>query len=248
MYNTFSCVASSVVSLYDSASHYWPLDYTSGTIDDVKSNRSGVIRGSSNNINFSGPKRQFLYTEGNSWLDLGDFRGTCLSEPAFCVNSVTVSIWLRYTYQLPYKKQVFLGTTSKNCSRGFTIYSEPGARDKNAVVVKVSTLKRDWLGRLQVTSGRWTHVMFTWSNSSGLSVYNNCELVSSSQRGRSVTPAHVCSTSDRWSGHLSLSSSNDGRKRTRSDCSYDDVAVWYTKLSSQDLDSLFGEKVGKLLI
>ena len=234
----------SSVSPFQSAAHYWPLDKTSG-IYDVKSKRYGDIQGTKRDINFAGPNGEFLYAEGTSWIDLGDFKGTCLSDPMACANAMTVSLWLRYSFQRDNNKQYFLGTISRERPQGFAIFSESRTKAKDVVVVRVSTTDREWTGTLQLPPGRWAHVMFTWSNTSGLSVYKNCLAVSLTQNARSVSRPTVASPSNSLATHLSLSSSNDGRKKTEADCSYDDVTVWYSSLPSHMRNSLCRDKVGK---
>ena len=238
-------VPSPGASPYRSAAHYWPLDKSSG-IYDVKTNTTAEIIGSTTNINFAGRMGQFLYKEGSTWVDLGDFNGTCLSEPALCTDHLAVALWLRYSGQDQRKKQVFLATTSKLRPRGFVIFSEIGIKTQNVVIVKVTSLDREWSGSLQLPPGVWHHVMFTWSNSSGLSVYRNAELVSSAVSGRvAYHPTVTAAAVPARQAHLSLSGSNDGRKRTKSDCSYDDIAVWYRNLAAAERDSLLRQKVGE---
>ena len=224
--------------LFDSAAHYWPFDHYHG-IMDIKTNITGDKHGKIENILFQGPGigNDFLRTNGKAWVDLGNFTGSCLAEPARCTEALTVFLWLKYSPSN--RRRYLLGTSSHLAfSEGFTIY-----KDNNSIVVRVNNGKREWNGSLTLKPNIWSHVMFTWDYK-GLALFQNCNqmaLVSESTR----KTTRRSNRSNILEHYLSLSGAQIARPELGVKASYDDLTVFYRKLESHERNWICLNKLGE---
>ena len=228
--------------LFDSAAHYWPFDRHLGIVD-IKTNITGVKHGKIENILFKGPGTGVLHTNGKAWVDLGNFTGSCLAEPARCTEALTVFLWLKYS---PTKRRRYLLGTSSHLafSEGFTIYKDSEEKANNSIVIRVNNGQREWTGSLTLKPGIWWHVMFTWHYKLGLALFQNCNQMAlvldstlkTTRRGnRSNILEH----------YLSLSGAQIAKPELGVKASYGDLAVFYRKLESNERNWICLNKLGE---
>lgn len=80
---------------------------------------------------------------------------------------VTVSLWLLYESSTPGVAQTLLAVgDQENGDRGIHLYQEEGSREELTFSVKVDL--RQCLVKFEVPQRVWTHLVFTWSRTTGL--------------------------------------------------------------------------------
>ena len=231
--------------LFDSADHYWPFDRHRGIVD-IKTNITGDKRGKIENILFKGPGNGFLHTNGKAWVDLGNFTGCCLAEPARCTEALTVFLWLKYS---PSKRRRYLLGTSSHLafSEGFTIYKDSDTRANNSVIIRVNNGKREWTGYLTLKPNVWSHVMFTWDSKLGLALFENCNQMAL-VLGSTLKTTSRSNRSNILEHHLSLSGAQIAKPELGVKASYDDLTVLYRKLESHEINWICLNKLGEYKI
>lgn len=217
--------------LFDSAAHYWPFDRRHGIVD-MKTNITGDKHGKIENILFKGPGNGVLHTNGKAWVDLGNFTGSCLAEPARCTEALTVFLWLKYS---PNKRRRYLLGTSSHLafSEGFTIYKDSEIKANNSIVIRVNNGQREWTGSLTLKPDIWSHVMFTWHYKLGLALFQNCNQMALVSEGTLKTTRRS-NRSNILEHYLSLSGAQIAKPELGVRASYDDLTVFYRKLESHE--------------
>ena len=228
--------------LFDSAVHYWPFDRDHGIVD-IKTNITGDKHGKIENIVFKGSGNGFLQTNGKAWVDLGNFTGSCLAEPARCTEALTVFLWLKY---YPNKRRRYLLGTSSHLSfsEGFTIYKDSDTRANNSIVVRVNNGQREWTGYLTLKPNVWSHVMFTWDSKLGLALFENCNQMAL-VLGSTLKASTRSNRSNILQHYLSLSGAQIAKPELGVKASYEDLTVFYRKLESHERNWICLNKLGE---
>lgn len=228
--------------LFDSAAHYWPFDRRHGIVD-MKTNITGDKHGKIENILFKGPGNGVLHTNGKAWVDLGNFTGSCLAEPARCTEALTVFLWLKYS---PNKRRRYLLGTSSHLafSEGFTIYKDSEIKANNSIVIRVNNGQREWTGSLTLKPDIWSHVMFTWHYKLGLALFQNCNQMALISEGTLKTTRRS-NRSNILEHYLSISGAQIAKPELGVRASYDDLTVFYRKLESHDRNWICLNKLGE---
>ena len=228
--------------LFDSAAHYWPFDRHLGIVD-IKTNITGVKHGKIENILFKGPGNGVLHTNGKAWVDLGNFTGSCLAEPARCTEALTVFLWLKYS---PTKRRRYLLGTSSHLafSEGFTIYKDSEEKANNSIVIRVNNGQREWTGSLTLKPGIWWHVMFTWHYKLGLALFQNCNQMAL-VLDNTLKTTRRGNRSNILEHYLSLSGAQIAKPELGVKASYGDLAVFYRKLESNERNWICLNKLGE---
>ena len=215
--------------IFYSAAHYWPLNRQKRFVDS-RTNATGVTHGKIENIFFKGPGHGFLHTSGKAWVDLGNFTGSCLAEPAKCNQALTVFLWLKYS--LHKNKRYLVGTSSHlTYSKGFAIYKDSHKKANDSIVVRVNDGQREWTGYLTLKPDLWSHVGFTWEYSSGLHLFQNCRPMAlvTNYKFRTSTRSNRSNVLEH---HLSLSGAQKIHPNMGVKASYEDLTVLYRKMES----------------
>jgi hypothetical protein len=221
--------------------HYWPLDKGKGLIDIV-TNKTGTRDGRVKKLYFEGNGPGYLFVP-KSRVNLGNFKGSCLVDPSKCSPYLSVSLWLKYSRRKDiYRKQFIIGTR-RNSKRGgqpgFAINVDPQKGAENRVSIFFTNNEKLWTGYTDIVHGTWAQVGFTWSNSSGLVIFRNCKRMQSVKSG--VDQSFLKKSND----NLYLVKA-PGKGKAAFNISFDDIAVWYSKLDAMQKGRICSGKLGKL--
>nr|XP_058946642.1 uncharacterized protein LOC131774603 [Pocillopora verrucosa] len=114
-----------------------------------------------------------LLLNGNdSWLDMGDFEGECLSNPDKCTAGLTFGVRIKLDDAAKsYKDEphyiVDSGGSNKE-SRGFTLFVKDGK-----LYAVVSVPDEVWRVESDFALNAWQYIMVTWARENGLALYIN---------------------------------------------------------------------------
>ncbi|XP_031555970.1 uncharacterized protein LOC116292758 [Actinia tenebrosa] len=144
----------------------------------------GTVVGSSPIVQAHGQLKQIddgLELNGkDSWLDAGDFKGTCLSDPQLCPAGLTVGFKVKfdddslaYTHEPHY---VLDNGGSNSNGRGFTVFIK-----NEKLYAVVSQSNSAWRVEAPYTTNKWQYVLITWKQEDGLTLYMDGAPVASSE-------------------------------------------------------------------
>ena len=228
--------------VFNSAAHYWPLNRRFG-IMDVVTNATGTKHYRVDNIFFKGPGLGFLHSAGNAWIDLGNFTGACLAEPALCNRPLTVFLWLKYFEKK--NRRYLIGTSSHlTYNRGFTIFKESDRIANRTIVVRVNDGQREWSGSLSLLANVWSHVAFTWDGRSGLALFQNCRQKALISEFTYQTAARN-NRSNVLEHHLTLFGAQKSSPNVGVKASFEDLTVLYKKMAVEELREICHSKLGQ---
>lgn len=229
-------------NIFNSAAHYWPLNRQNG-ITDIIANVTGAKHGTIDNIFYKGPGYGYLHAAGRAWVDLGNFTGSCLAEPARCKQPLTVFLWLKYSRNK--NRRYLVGTSSHlTFSKGFTIYKNSDKNANDSIVLRVNDGQREWAGYLTLKAEVWSHVVFTWEYRTGLALFQNCrqmDLVKEYKYRTSTTS----NRSNVLEHHLTLSGAQKIYPNMGVKASYEDLTVLYRNLNSDEMNWICLHKLGQ---
>lgn len=228
--------------VFDSVAYYWPLNRQSGIVD-IRTNDTGTKHGQMDNIFFKGPKKGYLHSAGKAWIDLGNYTGSCLAEPARCDRFLTVFLWLKYSRN---KNKRYLVGTSSHLSHesGFTIYKDSDKIANNSIVLRVNDGQREWTGNLTLEPEVWSHVAFTWEYSSGLAVFQNCRQMALVTKYKYQTSPRS-NRSNVLEQHLTLAGAQNVYPNVGVKASFEDLTVLYRKLDPPEMNWICFHKLGQ---
>ena len=148
--------------------HHWPLDKATTSIVDLKSLKLHRIQGSFSLETASSPTYTYPLTTKlshsvPSWINLENFRGSCVSDPSRCKNGISVSFLLKPTGGM---SQQFHLSSGGQTSRGFAVYSQD-----SDLVVELRDGEKVWKAtNKDIQANTWQSVVFSWDKDLGLEV------------------------------------------------------------------------------
>nr|QNH72393.1 toxin candidate TRINITY_DN31672_c0_g1_i1 [Pachycerianthus borealis] len=188
---------------------YWPLNQVG--------NIQGMIQ----------PSGMPLTTNGiDDWVDLGSYRGRCVSDPAVCPDGITVSLWLRYTDTKP--EVYFLSSGAKHgIARGLNFYAK-----NSKMNVEIQSRNRYWHIVSNTLNPAWHHVAITWDKSRGLKFYVDGVLSSTDPIGQQTSTA--------WDLNSQLSLAKPSFMNDLfAKAEFAQLSVWNRVLDVSDITSIF---------
>ncbi|XP_022780748.1 uncharacterized protein LOC111321985 isoform X2 [Stylophora pistillata] len=163
--------------IFKDSSHCWPFNEAQGdSSPDLVGNFPAQLKDEARIVDSVARGKVASTLEQNSWIDLGNFKGRCISDPSLCANGVTMIFWARIepaallnNQQLP--KYVLSSGGSDHRSRGFSFFHQ-----NNQFVLRVSAAEKEW--RIEIPQGQillnsWFSFAFTWKREEGLKYYIN---------------------------------------------------------------------------
>ena len=212
---------------------------------DVVTNATGTKHVKVGNIFFKGPELGYLHSVGNAWIDLGNFTGTCLAEPALCNRPLTVFLWLKYSKSK--NRRYLVGTSSHlTYNRGFTIFKESDRIANGTVVLRVNDGQREWNGSLSLLANVWSHVAFTWDRKSGLALFQNCrQKALISEYTYTYQSASRSNRSNVLEHHLTLFGAQKSSPSVGVKASCEDLTVLYKKIGLEEMERICHSKLGQ---
>ncbi|KAK3751286.1 hypothetical protein QZH41_012191, partial [Actinostola sp. cb2023] len=146
--------------------------------------RHGKVLGSTPTIHAFGELKEEdhgLHLDGkDSWLDAGDFKGKCLSDPQRCPDGFTVGLKVKfddesskYIHEPHYV--VDTGGSSSN-GRGFTLFVK-----NRKLYATVTQSNSAWRVEAPYALNKWLYTLVTWRPDSGLTLYFDGSPVASSE-------------------------------------------------------------------
>ncbi|XP_058959077.2 uncharacterized protein [Pocillopora verrucosa] len=172
-----SAVVGGFVGVFKDSSHCWPFnDAQADSSPDLVGNFPAQLKDGARIVDSAARGKVASTLEQNSWIDLGNFKGRCISDPSLCANGVTMIFWARIEQaalltdqQLP--KYVLSSGGSDHRSRGFSFFHQ-----NYQFVLRVSAAEKEW--RIEIPQGQiplnsWFSFAFTWKNEEGLKYYIN---------------------------------------------------------------------------
>ena len=113
-----------------------------------------------------------LFVPKGKEIDLGDFSGTCLSNPNLCGN-FTVSFLLKTDTPLGNERQIIFDSGQEKTAYGWTVTIKKGYFPGDHTVSGFSGFKNNLLGTSETFSSNnsWVHVAFVFDHSRKYSTY-----------------------------------------------------------------------------
>ena len=173
---------SSTVRNYRYSKHYWPMDVVSrASTPDIVGRWTAVYRKGAQMIT-TGARRNVGYTGREGYIDLGNARKRCYSDPELCKYGFTAMFWLKVKPRdLRSSKPKYIISTGAQSryARGFALWYNNGV-----YTAKVSTATSTWTTSLRMEpTSQWFHVTIGWRRDVGLYLFINGAKVSSRRRG-----------------------------------------------------------------
>ena len=130
---------------------------------------SGTVQGGASVI--PGKIGHALHIDGSpQYVTYGPRGSDCYANPDMCTNGLTYSLWIQL---LTLGNTVIIDTGSFRGHRGLSLRSSFGIMKLS---IKTGTINYKFEGNEWAT-GRWFHVVFTWSPSNGIDVFvNGCHV------------------------------------------------------------------------
>eukprot|EP00794_Sanderia_malayensis_P016637 gene16637-18327_t len=159
------------------SSHFWPLDQKKIiAVTDLQTGHNGILMNGStikkdNEINLP-----YATTEHpGSYIILGDFNGTCFSNPGKCIlGGLTLSFWANLQRDHVHDVQdayIISGGGQSKESRGFAFLFFHGT-----YVFIISTADKQWkltIDEANVPTKKWANFAFVWNRNGELAYYLN---------------------------------------------------------------------------
>ena len=152
---------------YRDADHYWPLDKVSpgGSVAKASTSRPAKAHGGlyvAVGETRNGTAPVALYLDGSgSWVDLGDFKGTCVSDPSRCVDGLSLS----FKVNIQGSGTGYLLSSGGQSGRGLAVYYASGS-----LFIQVKDGEKRWQVETGYSVNTWQTISFSWSQQDGLSV------------------------------------------------------------------------------
>ncbi|XP_065051280.1 uncharacterized protein LOC135680954 [Rhopilema esculentum] len=157
------------------SSHFWPLDNRKSILSiDIQTGHNAILMNGS--TIGSDPKTKLVYATTEypgSYIILGDFNGTCFSDPGKCIlGGLTLSFWVNLKREGVKDDQdayIISGGGQSKESRGFGFLFFHGQ-----YVFVLSTSNRQWkmiIPEDKVPTGKWVNIVFAWEKSKSLTYY-----------------------------------------------------------------------------
>ena len=152
--------------------YYWPLD----TLVDGRA-LGTVLATSVGNVSMTdrlqNEKEVLYFPSFPAYLDMGMFTGQCITHPDNCDNGMTLSFVVNFEdVAMTWTTNTFIvdtiGDQTLQDSRGFAVYVA-----NRMVYVSVFSRRMKWVVSEPLITGVWQHIVFTWLQGSGLSLYVN---------------------------------------------------------------------------
>lgn len=223
---------------YQSARHYWPLDYET-VLRDVKYSINGTSKGAG--VTIVGESRGFLRADGNGWVRMGRFKNECLCDVRYCrKEGLSVSLWVKLS-SLDNGTKVLLGSDSSlvRNTTGMAIFQTVRGNKSRFISSLVFMEKHKWKSRFSVEPDTWFYLTVTWKKSTGLRMYKDGHFMISRDKSkyRPYSPRKI----DRKCA-VSLSPPSD---LTPLAAYYDDLVIWNYELESRDILDVYKASFGR---
>ena len=224
---------------YRDSTNYWPFEGVTGaTVPDYRRGENdGKISGDFKVV--PGIVGSAIQLPGrHSWIDFGQLRSSCLSDPGECSVGLSVAFWLRLPRFKP--STIIFQAGRHRYSRGCTVWTRQ--RDTNVVGISLNTRTERYSLEERWNAAHWTHVAFTWdATRSTLRVYFNCTLISTV---RDSEPAEK----DKSGKTLPLIWGASHGQRKFSTLQVDELSIWNKVLAKQDLCQIFKIRSGEWFV
>jgi len=167
-----------------SASHYWPFEDIKENLlsaDIVTGHNAIFLNGSTVSEDHTSKLTYATTDVPGSSIILGDFNGTCFSDPGKCIlGGLTLSFWINLDRERIREDQdayIFSGGGQSKESRGFGFLFFHGD-----YVFVLSIAAKQWkmtIPESKVKTGKWENIVFVWEKSGNLTYYANGEKIMS---------------------------------------------------------------------
>ncbi|KAJ8401100.1 hypothetical protein AAFF_G00390570 [Aldrovandia affinis] len=236
------------------ASHYWPLDAVDGIVgrvwDEIGNrtalrvhnhtvlpfyNSSSIYTNDSAYTNISatvdiveGVVNKGIYLNGDhgaTFLHFGNYNNSCISDPTLCgPKGITFSFfWMNQEAE----SRFAVSSGGKVISNGFSVYTNSYG---GYVEFYTRGNSRRWITKIKIPGPYWTHILFTWTLKSGLSVYVNGTFNVSDPVGN-VSKNY----GDPYQDLVIGTGNEESYKRYVTSGAFDEFVIWERALSPQEI-------------
>ncbi|XP_062400033.1 adhesion G-protein coupled receptor D1 isoform X4 [Sardina pilchardus] len=220
------------------ASHYWPLDAMDGIPElwDRNGNRSGHINGSNINI-VEGMVNKGIYLngdQGGTFLHFGNYKNSCISDPMLCgPQGITFSFFWK---DQEVESRFSIASGGKVMSNGFSVYTNPLG---GYVEFYTRGNSKRWMAKIDLPGPYWTHILFTWTMTDGLSVYINGSFSVSDTKGN-FSQNYGDTYPD-----LVIGVGNDIKSKGHyATGAFDEFVIWERALSPEEISMYYKAAIG----
>lgn len=210
---------------YKGTSHYWPLDKSIIFIQDTQGDRSRVGRIHGSWTMQEAPTKLGVTPQGlslggsSSWVDLGEFKDSCIVSPSKCPNGISAS----------FKASVSGNETGHILSsKGLAVFYRG-----TTMYFYVRDGQKFWQVHGSYQRNTWQTFSMTWSQENGLTavIVGDTSNVLRDTCGKSVTPS--TNTDNTFTIGRSINESSE-----YAECVIRDVAVWEEEIAEEKMAKL----------
>ena len=228
---------------FEDASNYWDFDSAAGhVVQDLKGKQRSRIFG--NYTLFPGPKDnalELLEAKKRSYIQLGDFRQTCLPKPSKCRPGFTISFWVNLKKVL--NDGVLLQLSMSRKSPGITInthYKE----GRIFLIFYGNTAKKMYIIKAELLSHIWHHVALVWNATADpkMSLFVNC---TSRDDFKAKTRKITNKKREGSLGTVLILGANHAGKKAIP-IAVDDFAIWFKVLKPERFCEIINQERGRL--
>ncbi|XP_062400035.1 adhesion G-protein coupled receptor D1 isoform X5 [Sardina pilchardus] len=212
------------------ASHYWPLDAMDGIPElwDRNGNRSDIVEGMVNKgIYLNGD-------QGGTFLHFGNYKNSCISDPMLCgPQGITFSFFWK---DQEVESRFSIASGGKVMSNGFSVYTNPLG---GYVEFYTRGNSKRWMAKIDLPGPYWTHILFTWTMTDGLSVYINGSFSVSDTKGN-FSQNYGDTYPD-----LVIGVGNDIKSKGHyATGAFDEFVIWERALSPEEISMYYKAAIG----
>lgn len=227
---------------YKSSAHYWPLNSidTNKHLKDVTGSGKSKVYGGAETV--PGVSKYALKLDGlvSTGANLGNFAGTCLSEPSICKHGFTVSFWLKLdasSITEIFSYQVVLQLSRTLESVGSTIYAK-----KNKIGFNVNDRNISRNVEVYWNYTDWVHVSLVWNKMADtVQVLLDCKQKPYLKQTETKNRFSIIPTQNQ----LWLGSNYAQLKNCKLEI--DELVIWYDVLSAEDLCYIKDARAGRFI-
>ncbi|XP_038070163.1 uncharacterized protein LOC119739340 [Patiria miniata] len=220
------------------ATYYWPLNDPS-SIQIAGSNYSAILgRGQSGLYP--------LLASDDSWINLANLTGDCLSDPGYCMDGLSLALWVRLYGMSSGADGIVLSTasTESNGRVGVSIMLKANNDMEFRVVDGVNPAWVLLISSADIVFNNWCHLAMTWHPDIGLAAYKNGVKVTNAKLSREpvgdTNMMDSLTIGSKYNNETVTGIQNSNATATAFPMSVSDVVFWDRQLRDWEVNRFLG--------
>ncbi|XP_062400031.1 adhesion G-protein coupled receptor D1 isoform X2 [Sardina pilchardus] len=172
--------------------------------------------------------------QGGTFLHFGNYKNSCISDPMLCgPQGITFSFFWK---DQEVESRFSIASGGKVMSNGFSVYTNPLG---GYVEFYTRGNSKRWMAKIDLPGPYWTHILFTWTMTDGLSVYINGSFSVSDTKGN-FSQNYGDTYPD-----LVIGVGNDIKSKGHyATGAFDEFVIWERALSPEEISMYYKAAIG----